>query len=323
MPDSKAKPRATFLVREVEKLTVQMPELSEMAAFYRAAFPLFSQYQETVPPLHLENGVVQNKLLQGIPVFVGEALPLDLKATRNLFLALCRLLENPQLSDKSWADEDQGSRPWMDVFSLWRRAHDEGNGIFLRAAAAQQIRKAVERRELNLEVVWAMLASGDWHHLELAAVERKLDPGLLRVLARYSLQPAFQRWASDLQESQEFDQWQHNICPLCGSLPTVSEIRGKEGARFLRCGLCGAGWRYPLLKCAFCQHSNYRQLRSLRVEEEEERYVQACEDCQGYIKMIKTFDPIPADLLSVYDLATLHLDLIAEAYPYTRGSLTA
>ena len=116
-----------------------------------------------------------------------------------------------------------------------------------------------------------------------------------------------------------FDRWKRGYCPVCGSSPSLSEIQGKEGARRLRCGLCGAGWPFPHLRCAFCNNPDYKLLSYFSVEGEEDRYkLQACNVCQGYIKIVKTFDPIPVDLLPVRDLATLHLDLIAAEHGYTR-----
>jgi len=35
---------------------------------------------------------------------------------------------------------------------------------------------------------------------------------------------------------------------------------------------------------------------------------------QGYLKVIVSFTPTPADLLPIEDLATLHLDYIAQAH---------
>jgi FdhE protein len=164
-----------------------------------------------------------------------------------------------------------------------------------------------------------MLTVGEWRKLELTASELKLDPGLLRELTRLSLKPAFQLWSENLQESVGFDRWSRGYCPVCGSTPTLSEIQGKQAARRLRCSLCGAGWRYPHLQCAFCRNDDYKQLVYLTVEGEEERYkIQACNVCRGYLKVIKTFEPIPVDMLPVQELATLHLDLIAADYEYTR-----
>jgi FdhE protein len=87
----------------------------------------------------------------------------------------------------------------------------------------------------------------------------------------------------------------------------------------LRCGLCGAGWSYPRLQCAFCANTQHQSLGYLSVDGEEEKYrLQTCEVCRGYLKVVVTFDPIPVDLLPLEDLATLHLDLIAVERQYVR-----
>jgi FdhE protein len=96
-------------------------------------------------------------------------------------------------------------------------------------------------------------------------------------------------------------------------------MQGKEAARRLRCGLCGASWFYPRLQCAVCQNDDYRSIGIIRVDGEEEKYrLQTCELCQGYIKIVITFEPTPFDLLAVEDLATLHLDLIADERGFSR-----
>lgn len=306
-------------LRTLNGLAEQTPELADAVAFYRASLPLLHQYRQTVPPFQVEQQAGQSKLEVGIPLLVGEDLPFDRQAGRALFLNLCRIVESARASGKSLPGNGvtRSSRSF-DAFSLWKRAQD-GDGRSLRAVAARQIRRAVEHSELDLPAVWAMLAGGDWRRLELTAVGLKLDAELLRALARYSLKPAFQIWAQELQQVVVFDRWQHGNCPVCGSSPSLSEIQGKEGARRLRCGLCGAGWRYPYLRCAFCQNDNYKLLSYFSVEGEEDRYmIQACEVCLGYIKIIKTFEPIAVDSLPVQDLATLHLDLIAAEREYTR-----
>jgi FdhE protein len=318
-PMGKANGQVDATVQELDGLTKQTPELAEAAAFYRAALPLLRQYRQDVAPFRMEQPAARSKLEAGLPLLVGEELPLDSQAARALFLKLCRIVEGARASgESSPGDRVLLSGRLVDAFSLWKRAQD-GDGGSLRAAAARQIRRAVEHNDLDLPAVWAMLAAGDGRRLELTAAGLKLDAELLRTLAQYSLKPAFQRWAQGLQEVVGFDRWRRGYCPVCGSSPSLSELQEKERARRLRCGLCGAGWRYPHLQCAFCQNNNYKLLSYFSVEGEEDRYtLQACDVCQGYIKVIKTFEPIPVDLLPVQDLATLHLDLIAAEHEYAR-----
>jgi FdhE protein len=165
--------------------------------------------------------------------------------------------------------------------------------------------------------VWEALAIGDWRRVELMATGLQLDPELLRTLAQNSLKPALRVWAEGLSSLVNLDHWQRGQCPLCGSSPLFAEIQGKEGARRLRCGMCGAGWYFPRLQCAFCGNQDYKTLGTISIEGEEEKYrLQTCERCRGYLKIVVTYDPTPVDLLPVEDLATLHLDLIAAESEY-------
>jgi FdhE protein len=199
---------------------------------------------------------------------------------------------------------------------LLEQAHN-GDEAALRAAAAAQIRRAVEQKQLDLLLTWSALAAGDLHAIELAARERQLDMELLRMLAQNSLKPALRVWGRGLKNQVDLQQWRRAPCPLCGSSPTLSEIQGKEGERHLRCGMCGADWAYLRLKCAHCANSDYKSLGYITVEGEQEKYsLQTCEACHNYIKVIVTFEPTPVDLLPVEDLATLHLDLIATERGY-------
>jgi FdhE protein len=307
---------ADATLRELDGLAQHTPELAEAAAFYRAALPLLGQYRQTVPSFHMGQPAAESKLAAGLPLLLGEELPFDSQSARALFLKLCRIVEGARAPGKSTPGER--AIRLSAALSLWKRAQD-GDGAALRAAAARQIRQAVEHGDLDLPAVWSMLAVGDERRLELTAAGLALDAVLLRTLAQYSLKPVFQACAQELQQVVGFDRWRRGRCPVCGSAPSFSELQGKEGARRLRCGLCGAGWRYPHLQCAFCPNQDYKLLSYFSVEGEEDRYqLQACDVCQGYIKVVKTFEPIPVDLLPVQDLATLHLDLIAADHGYTR-----
>jgi FdhE protein len=83
--------------------------------------------------------------------------------------------------------------------------------------------------------------------------------------------------------------------------------------------MCGADWPYPRLQCAFCATEDYKQLGYISIAGEEDKYrLQTCDKCRGYLKVVVTFDPTPIDQLSIEDLATLHLDLIAGEREFTR-----
>jgi hypothetical protein len=316
----KTNPQTEAVLKRLDAVVERAPDLAEPVAFYRAALPALREAQANVEPFTLAPETAQRKLESGLPLLIGEDLPLDIEATHGLFLRLCRIAGNvfpdgAKTSRQGWGFFKRGQ---PDSLKLMERAQN-GDGAVLRSAAAEQIRRAVERNELNLPAIWEALALGDWRRVELAAIGLKLDPELLRLLAQTSLKPALRVWAQGLKDSVDLDHWLRGQCPMCGSPPTLAEIQGKEGARRLRCGLCGADWPYPRLQCAFCGNKDHKSLGYISVEGEAEKYrLQTCDACRNYLKVVVTFDPIPTDQLPVEDLATLHLDLIAVEREYAR-----
>jgi FdhE protein len=298
--------------KHLEKLATHVPEMAEPAAFYRAALPMLRAAESGIEPFCLPSETVRRKLGSGQPLLVGEDLPLDVEANQNLFLNLCHILERLPATGDAKAKGGKWS-----FHPIGRRQSDEQAE---RCRSARQIRRAVEQDELQLAEVWQALALGNWRRMELIAMDLELEPDILYLLAQNSLKPALRVWANELSQSVNLEQWQCGYCPMCGSLPVLAEIQGKEGARHLRCGLCGTGWPYPRLKCAFCASANYKSLGYISVEGEEEKYrLQTCEACRGYLKVVITYDSLSVDLLPLEDLATLHLDLIAVERQYARS----
>jgi FdhE protein len=309
--------QTTTLVNRLKRLVEQTPELAELVTFYQAALPLLGQAQANIAPFTLPLETARQKLAAGLPLLLDEDLPLNRDTTGNLFTYLCRIIEDagqPARSSKNgWGFFSRGK---PNPATLLEQAKNGGEAV-LRAAAASQIRQAVEQKQFDLLPVWNALAGGDPQFIELTARDLKLDAGLLHTLAQTSLKPALRAWAAAFKGKVDLDEWRRGQCPVCGSLPVLAEIQGKEGTRHLRCGMCGANWAYPRLKCAFCASDNYRSLGYLTVEGEEEKYsVQTCESCRRYLKVIVTFEPTPVELLPAEDLATLHLDMIAAARGY-------
>jgi FdhE protein len=313
-------PQVEAILQRLGRLAEQKPELAEPIALYRAMLPLLHEAQAAVEPFSLAPEIAQQKLNAGLPLLLGEALPLDPGATQALFIKLCRVIEDTGYStlapskQQGWSFFRRG-RP--DPAQLLEQAR-EGNEAALRATAAAQIRQAVEQGQLALVATWGALAAGESQAMEAMAREQQLDSEMLRMLAQNSLKPALRVWSQSLQRQVDLGLWRRGPCPLCGSPPALAEIQGKEGARHLRCILCGADWSYPRLQCVFCNNRDHKLLGYLSLEDEGEKYsLQVCEACRGYIKVIITFEPTPADLLPVEDLATLHLDLIAAERQYS------
>jgi FdhE protein len=120
-------------------------------------------------------------------------------------------------------------------------------------------------------------------------------------------------------ESRAASAWQRGYCPVCGAWPSLTELRGIERERRLRCGCCGADWPLPLLHCAFCDERDHGKLGALQPEGEEQlRRIETCETCHGYLKSAATYGALSVRTLVLLDLTTIPLDLVAQDRGYAR-----
>ena len=141
-----------------------------------------------------------------------------------------------------------------------------------------------------------------------AAALPRAPVGAVLPLAGY---PWLQRCAArvaDRVSAQHVDAW----CPVCGAWATLSEARGLEGLRRLRCGRCGGDWRAEWLRCPFCGTDDHARLRALACAESgESRRADGCAGCGAWVKTITTLGACDVDAVRLLDVATVDLDVAA------------
>jgi FdhE protein len=169
-------------------------------------------------------------------------------------------------------------------------------------------------------------------HLAHIAAVAGVDTDLLGVVARQAVGPLLRAYAEHVWPIVERLQaaeggadgtvWARGYCPVCGGWPLLGELRGLgaglEPSEWLRCGACGSAWRQPGQGCVYCGKHDPRSLGLLRVDGEPRFRVRVCDCCQGYLKVGNAFDPLPAELLALDDLASVHLDVAATERGYQR-----
>jgi len=163
-------------------------------------------------------------------------------------------------------------------------------------------------------------------HLAEIALQSGVDAELLSTLAAQAVAPLLRAYADRLlpliqrhdDGSPEMTLWQQGYCPICGGWPVLAELRGIELAQYLRCAACGSGWRSRRLFCPYCGNDDHHSLKMLTIEGEQRFRISVCERCKGYLKVSNAFDPPPAELLVIDDVASLHLDVAAIERGYHR-----
>ena len=158
------------------------------------------------------------------------------------------------------------------------------------------------------------------HTVEQIAQRAAIDAEALGVIGQVAIVPLLhacaQRWRENIPSA-----WTHGYCPVCGAWPALSELRGLERSRRLRCGRCATDWALPLLQCAYCDENHHDRLGTLTPEgEPQTRRVEVCYTCKGYLKAFTTLRPMTLRTIAMTDLASVDLDLIAQERDYARPS---
>jgi FdhE protein len=254
--------------------------LTPVAAWLRELLP--ELVPETVAPHALTAEVARERLAAGIPLLRGERPPVDLRAVARRWRRACELLEKQQ-----------------------------PDGV------ARALSAAVEKGRMPAETMLDAVLAGEPETVLARAEELGLDAGLTSTVLRFALFPVFAGLETSLAPLRSGAVWERGFCPTCGSWPLLAEFRGLDQSRFLRCGLCAAGWEAPRLLCPFCENRNHERVGHFIVEGEESKYrLFVCDECRGYVKTVTTLSALAPLSLLVADAVTVHLDLAAAERGY-------
>jgi FdhE protein len=139
---------------------------------------------------------------------------------------------------------------------------------------------------------------------------------LIDLFIEESLRPFLEKVAEKYGETIVKLEWSEGYCPICGKEPKIGEIKDEEGRRYLFCNQCGFEWNFRRIKCPFCGNEEQQSLAYFSVEDEEKYRVDVCNLCKRYVKMVDFRTLEEEANLDVEDIATLHLDILANEEGY-------
>lgn len=203
--------------------------------------------------------------------------------------------------------------PRLDGKALTARCRGMADALAEGNPAARALSDAIRGRRVDVPA-WADLV----FTAEPAEVDRRseaagVDPVLMASILRLALLPSLATFSSALARVRPEGAWDRGDCPDCGSRPLLAESRGLEQRIFLRCGLCAAGWPGERLGCPSCGETDARSLRFSYVEGEQGRHrLSHCDACRYDWRVVSTLSALTPPGLLVADLATVHLDWLAE-----------
>ena len=268
-------------LKTIERYKHTSPHYEELLDILGDILILREEYRRKVREdiFKIDEGLLTTKLNSGMPLVDFVDGVINLEEPRNYFMALLELAEDRQLGE------------------------------------AQQIRQDLE--DGTIDFMGMIRDSFDGTAPANGEDEDEEDMfDLLGFLVEESLRPSLEILAGKYGEAIEASTWAEGYCPLCGREPKISQLKNEEGEKYLFCGQCGIQWRYPRLKCPFCENEDQQTLAFFTVEDEEQYRVDVCNACNRYIKTIDFRNIRENPNLDVEDIATLHLDILANDEGY-------
>ncbi|MBI5419041.1 MAG: formate dehydrogenase accessory protein FdhE [Deltaproteobacteria bacterium] len=273
------------LSERLRTIAQDSPDLGEAAEIYRRTLLLLRNADLHVRPSPITEDLARERMAAGAPLLRGETLEFDLRVARDLMRALVLGLEERCVTDLN------------------------------------PVRSALEEDRLPVSDLLRRAATGDHGYVQNVARDAGIAPGLLWTLARNTIKPALRAWCRQLTPLlHRAGGWEKGYCFICGANAVLGELQGNDQARHLRCGQCGADWPVRRQLCPHCGNEDHETLSLFYPDRRRETVrIEGCDRCGGYLKVIAAFAPTPPEQLAAEDLATLHLDYVAQRLGYERG----
>lgn len=238
--------------------------------------------QLNIAPAEIHTDKITIHLKEGFPLIRKEDFVLDMPSSVKLFQSVCKIsmTANKKMNEHIQVIEKAFLKSTGETEELLSRYYDEP---FLNTVA--------ERLEI--------------------------EKAILTFLIQMSIQPSIRAQREQLNGKVNPRDWLRGYCPVCGSLPQMSELK-EEGKRCFLCSFCGYEWLGLRLQCPYCENSNHKQLHYFYAEGQEAYRVDVCDKCKKYIKTIdsRKLDYTPD--LYLEDIVTMHLDIIASKKGFQR-----
>jgi FdhE protein len=269
----------------MDEISQKKTAYRELMSFYGEIFRERHRCSQTLklPGLRIDSRILAVKVKEGFPLFDKSAVALDLDALTELFISLLKI-----------------SR---------KKNHE----------AAADIGYFFQQKDIEIRSVIQNVWDGD---LEFMRGDRQVlgDPFLLYFLIIESLKPVYTYYAEILEEHHRDSNWGWGYCPVCGELPPISEVAGKEAPKRLFCVYCETVWPFEPYSCPFCGKEEEAGRKRLVVGEEREYSIEVCTECRKYIKAVDVNIIGKRVPLDVENIATIHLDMLAQQEGFERGA---
>jgi len=268
-------------LKTIEKYKSITPHYGELLDILGEILILREEYRRKMKRVifPIDEGLMETKITGGLPLIDFSAGTFDLTEPRQYFTALLEIAE--------------------------KRAPGE----------TKEVLQMIQDGSFNFE----KMISDSFNSIQDDDLAEDIDDDVIDLVDLFleeSLRPALEKVVEKYGKSIAKSGWAEGYCPICGKEPKIGEIREEEGRRFLFCTQCGFEWRFMRIKCPFCGNEEQQTLAYFSIEGEERYRVDVCNECKRYIKTVDFRETREEANLDVEDIATLHLDMLANEEGY-------
>ena len=190
--------------------------------------------------------------------------------------------------------------------------------------AARTISQAVASDELDLDFAFAAVLNDDKDFFATWADRTPEAPQALYFLAYAAMSPSITAVSEQLgKRLPKTSAWPMGTCPVCGGLPLISRLEGKEGIRINTCSFCSHEYRVLRISCSICGEHDQKKLTYFNVNEEPGFRVDVCASCKNYLKTIDFRAMDRKSIPAFDDLDSISLDFVARKQGFKRATLSA
>lgn len=189
------------------------------------------------------------------------------------------------------------------------------------SANARILKTALFEDAFDPDTLFYAILNG--HEKTLQEISRLLDipANELSLFGYLSIAPSIRTCAQQLETYLAgAPQTQNSYCPICGNLPDMAFL-DLEGKQYLICSFCSHKWKSARMGCVFCKNTDKDMQHYFFNEEEKEYRVKLCDHCRKFIKQVDLRQMDRDFFPGLEKIATLHLDLQAQAKGYAHESM--
>jgi FdhE protein len=263
--------------KAIKQYTREYPDYADALRLYGQVMRAQQRtLRELKSELEMEQGEIDLKLAEGVPLLNPLELDIDLLKYRRLTGEICAVI----------AEHGPEGFAHCDEIASWEGL-DEGD-------FARTRNDLLTGKRLSLGEKWS------------TDEEREIG----RIILWEALAPFYRRCASILESKMEQAFWLRGFCPICGGAPLMGVFRSEDGLWLLECTLCHTLWNVQRARCPFCDESE-GSLKYLFIGDNETRRVQYCEHCGIYVKTVDMRDTGREASLPLENIITADLDMAA------------